>query len=229
MSVEIYGKNELVDDTFQAYLVTNAKFTENEEYPILPEDMISKEVPLKIMPFNKALNFRGDLSDTYICTYAPDGSFERVRRNPQKYLSFFQRTAGLIGFDYSIHTDMPKIKQKAQMNDNLSLTYFFGNNNIPVIPNIRCGVDELLPEFLDAIPKHTLIAIGTHGFSKYKFEKYEWYCFLEKVIKELEPTGIVVYGSLNSPIFDEFKARTNFYYYTPWIYNHGEGDCSYGN
>ncbi|MBQ5852312.1 MAG: DUF4417 domain-containing protein [Lachnospiraceae bacterium] len=83
----------------------------------------------------------------------------------------------------------------------------------------------MLPEFLEAIPKHTLIAIGTHGFSKYKSEKYEWYCFLEKIIGVLEPTGIIVYGSLSSPIFDEFKAKTNFYYYTPWIYNHGEGAC----
>ena len=67
MSVEIYGKNELVDDSFQAYLVSNAKFTDVEEYPILTEDMISKDVPLKIMPFNKALNFSSTRS--FFCKY----------------------------------------------------------------------------------------------------------------------------------------------------------------
>lgn len=134
-----------VPDSFQAYLVEGASFTKTEEYPILKEDMISKNIPIDIMPFNKAITYRGDLSKTFICFFEPDETFERVRRNPKKYLNFFKRTAGIIGFDFSVHSDMPIIKQKSQMNDNLSLTYFYGNNGIPVIPNLRCGIDELIP------------------------------------------------------------------------------------
>ncbi len=221
-----YGKLEQVPDSFQAYLVEGAKFTAVEEYPIIPCDFIPTEIPKKILPFQKAINYQGDLSETYICTYSPDGTFERIRRNPRKYLGFFERTAGLIGFDFSIHTDMNMIKQKAQMNDNLSLTYFFGARGNKVIPNIRCGVDELLPEFLSAIPRKTLIAVGTHGFIKYKFEKYEWYCFLEKVLKELEPSGVVVYGSLRDPIFDDLKQSTMFYCYEPWITEYRKGNMN---
>lgn len=222
MSLFIYGKCEPVADSFQSFLVTNANFTSVEEYPIIPAEMIATNPPKKIMPFSKAINFRGDLSETYICTYEADSSFERIRKHPKNYISFLNRTAGVIGFDYSIHTDMPLIKQKSQINDNLSLTYFYGNNGIPVIPNIRCGVDELVPEFLSAIPKHCLIAIGAHGFCKYKFEKYEWYCFLEKILVDLEPSGIIVYGTLNDAIFDEFKEKYDFHFYTPWIYTHGK-------
>ena len=220
----LYGKSDLVPDSFQAYLVEGAKFTEVEEYPIIPCEYVPTEPPKMIMPFQKAINYQGDLSETYICTYSPDGTFERIRRNPRKYLGFFERTAGLIGFDFSIHTDMNLIKQKAQMNDNLSLTYYFGAKGNKVIPNIRCGVDELLPEFLAAIPRKTLIAIGTHGFIKYKYEKYEWYCFLEKILMELEPRGVIVYGSLKDPIFDDFKQSTAFYCYEPWITERRKGD-----
>lgn len=92
---------------------------------------------------------------------------------------------------------MPIIKQKSQINDNLSLTYFYGKQGIKVIPNIRCGVDDLLKEFLNSISKHSLIAVGTYGFIKENYKKYEWFCFLETIIKELEPSGIVVYGTLN--------------------------------
>lgn len=219
-----YGKTEQVPDSFQAYLVEGATFTEVEEYPIIPCEFISTEVPKKIMPFQKAISYQGDLSDTYICTYSPDETFERVRRNPKRYLDFFRRTAGLIGFDFSIHTDMNLIKQKAQMNDNLSLTYYFGSQGIKVIPNIRCGVDELLPEFLSAIPRKTLIAVGTHGFIKYKYEKYEWYCFLEKVLPELEPSGVIVYGGLKDSLFDDLKQSTAFYCYEPWITECRKGD-----
>ena len=120
-------ENNVIEDSFQAFLVEGANFTENEEYPIIEEWMIPKEPPKRIMPFDKALNYRGDLSDVYVDTYSRDCTFERVRRNPQIYLGFFSRCGGLIGFDFSVHTDMPIVKQKSQMNDNLSLTYYYGN------------------------------------------------------------------------------------------------------
>ncbi len=209
-------------DSFQAFLVEDAFFTPEEEYPILTSDMISKEKPKKIMPFDKAINFRGDLSDTFICSFAVDGSFERVRRNPKKYVDFFRRTAGIIGFDYSVHSDMPIIKQKKQMDDNLSLSYYYGHLGIPIIPNLRCGVDELIDEFLKAIPKNEMVAIGTHGFIKTKQEQYEWYCFIEKIISDLNPSTIIVYGKLSNKMFDDFKAKTEFIFFEPWIYNKGK-------
>lgn len=211
------GHEKTVKDSFQAFLVEGARFTNHEEYPIIRDEMVSNVIPKRIMPFNKAICYRGDLRDTFICTYSPDETFERIRRYPKRYLSFFRRTAGLIGFDFSIHTDMPLIKQKAQINDNLSLSYYYGNNGIPIIPNIRCGIDELLPEFLSALPKHTLIAVGTHGFCKETHQKCEWYCFLETVIKELQPSGIIVYGSLYGKIFDNIKDQAEFFFYDPWI------------
>lgn len=211
------GQNDAVDDSFQAFLVNGAFFTQNEEYPILRENMISTNVPKKIMPFSKAITFQGDLNDTFICFFSPDKTFERVRRNPRRYIHFFKRTSGIIGFDFSIHDDMPIIKQKTQINDNLSLTYFYGNNGIPIIPNLRCGVDELLPEFLEAIPKHSMVAIGTHGFYKKTYEQCEWYCFLEEIINVLEPRSIIVYGTLNGKMFDDFKKRTNFVFFDSWI------------
>ena len=212
-------ENNIVEDSFQAFLVEGANFTKEEEYPILKRWMIPELPPKQIMPFDKALNYQGDLSDVYVCTYARDCSFERVRHNPNKYLNFFRRCGGIIGFDFSVHSDMPIVKQKSQMNDNLSLSYYFGNNGVKVIPNIRYGKDELADEFLSAIPKHTLIAIGTHGFIKEIPQKAEWYCFLEKIIKELEPKGIIVYGKLSGKIFEEFESKYSFYIYEPWIYS----------
>lgn len=206
-----------ITDSFQAYLVDGAHFTKIEEYPILEDYMISKSDPVDIMPFNKAITYRGDLSKTFICFFEPDETFERIRRYPKKYLNFFKRTAGIIGFDFSVRSNMPVVKQKSQMNDNLSLTYFYGSHGIPVIPNIRCGIDELIIEYLEAIPKHSIIAIGTHGFIKTIVEKYEWLCFLEQVLTELEPNKIVVYGTLSGKIFDDIKDQYDFIFYDSWI------------
>lgn len=216
----------MVEDSFQAFLVEDANFTDKEQYSIIEEWMVPKTLPKKIMPFDKALNYHGDLSEVFVCTYARDCTFERIRRYPKKYLGFFKRCAGIVGFDFSVHSDMPIVKQKSQMNDNLSLTYYYGKNGIKVIPNIRYGKDDLADEFLAAVPKHTLIAIGTHGFIKEIPQKAEWYCFLEKIIKELEPKGIIVYGKLSGKIFEEFESKCNLYYYEPWIYSNRGGDCN---
>ena len=181
------------------------------------------------MPFNKAITFRGDLHDTFISFYSPDETFERVRRTPKRYLSFFQRTAGLIGPDFSIHSDMPLIKQKSQINDNLSLTYYYGSQGIPIIPNLRCGTDELLPEFLAAIPCHRLVAIGTHGFVHQKHEQCEWYCFIESFCEKLKPAGIIVYGTLRNKMFEELKNSYPFFFYEPWICQRAKGGRLNGN
>ena len=116
---------ESVQDSFQAFLVEEAKFTSGEEYPIIEPWMVSEEMPDNIMPFSKAINYKGDLRNTFICFFSPDDTFERIRRTPKRYLPFFKRTGGIIGFDFSVHDDMPLVKQKAQMFDNLALTYYY--------------------------------------------------------------------------------------------------------
>lgn len=229
MTNYILSKNRRVEDSFSACLVENARFTVGEEYPVIESYMVSPIIPKKIMPFSKAICYRGDLSDTFICFFSPDKTFERVRRNPKKYLSFFKRTAGIIGFDFSIHSDMPIVKQKSQIYDNLSLTYYYGSNGVLVIPNVRCGIDELYSEFADAIPKNNIVAIGTHGFCKELQEKCEWYCFIEKIIDTLNPSAIIVYGSLNGKMFDGFKEKERLIFFEPWITQKFREDKKHGN
>lgn len=209
----------VIEDSFQAFLTENARFTKKEEYPIIEKEMIAKTIPKKILPFSKAINSKEDLKDTFICFYERDICFKRVSQNPKKYLSFFKRCGGIIGLDFSIHDDMPLIPQKSQINKNLSLTYYYGSNGIPIIPNIREGSDLTTKDFLKAFPKDCIIALGSHGFCKTIIQKAEWFCFLERVEKELKPSSIVVYGSLYGKQFDAFKERNNIYFYPPWITN----------
>lgn len=178
------------------------------------------------MPFEKAITYKGDLSEVFICTYSRDKTFERIRQNPRRYVSFFQKVGGLIGFDFSIHSDMNLIKQKSQINDNLSLTYFYGKNNVSIIPNLRCGDEK--EEFFKAIPKNCLLSIGTNGFIKEKHMKAEWFCFIEEIIKTLQPKGIIVYGPLDKSIINHFK-NTKFYLYEPWMTQRRKRGGQHGN
>ena len=222
-------ENGVVEDSFQAFLVEGANFTKEEEYPIIREDMVPKCPPTKVMPFSKAITFQGDLSDYFIYFYSPDGTFERVRRNPKKYLHFFKRCKGIIGFDFSVHTDMPIVKQKAQLNDNLSLSFYFGNNGVPLYPNARGGSDCLNKEYLNAFPKHTYIALGVHGFIKLKEQKHEWRLWIATLIENLEPLGFIVVGHLPQDIIDEYRGKTEFYLFDSFIEERNKEVNSNGN
>lgn len=225
----MHNYNDEVEDSFQAFLVEGAEFTPEEEYPIIRSDMVPDRAPERIMPFSKAITFQGDLSHTAVCFFSPDKTFERVRRNPRRYLPFFKKTAGIIGLDFSVHSDMPLIKQKSQMNDNLSLSFFYGNYGIPLYPSARCGAETLEDEYLKAFPKGTLIALGVHGFVKESQEKCEWLCWINKLVSTLRPSGFIVVGHLNGPLFDKAKAETPFYFYDYFIEERGKEVASHVN
>lgn len=80
---------------------------------------------------------------------------------------------------------MPSIKQKSQLNDNLSLSYYYGKNGVSLYPNCRGGSDYLTEEYLDAFPKHTYLALGVHGFVQLKEQRYEWRVWIDTVSKNL--------------------------------------------
>ena len=49
---------------------------------------------------------------------------------------------------------------------------------------------------MKAIPKNSLIAFGTYGFIKTIQEQQVWFDTLHIVINHLNPSGVIVYGSL---------------------------------
>lgn len=219
----------VIEDSFQAFLVEEANFTKEEEYPIIRDEMVPQVAPKKIMPFFKAITYQGDLKDYVIYFYSPDKTFERIRRNPKKYLNFFKRCQGIIGFDYSVHSDMPYVKQKAQLNDNLSLSFYYANNGIPLYPNVRGGSDCLNDEYLNAFPKHSYLALGVHGFVKLKEQKYEWRFWIDKIITKLEPKGFIVVGHLPKDIIEDYRDKVDFYLYDSFIEERSKELKVYGN
>ena len=208
---------KIVEDSFKAFLIEKAELTDTEGYPKIREDMISTSLPFEIITFKESLKVpKEKRKNYYVCTYSPDKPFIRILNNPKRYVKYFQQFAGIIGFDFSIHSDMPPIIQKQQMNNNLSLTYYFGNNQVLTIPNIRTGSNYISQEFYEALPKNTLVAVGTHGFIKNKTQKYEWYYCLREIIDRLNPAGIIVYGTLRGKLFDRIKEMVPVYQYDSW-------------
>ena len=211
-------KQKRVRDDFKAFLVEGARFTSIEQYPIIEPWMIPDVDEIRVVPFNK-IDRISNLEDYYICFYCRDKDFRKTMNNPKQYLKLFRRAKGLIGFDFSVYSDMPIVKQRAQMYDSLALSFFYGMRNIPVIPNIRYGNESTRDEFLTAIPKHSVISIGSYGCVRSNEEKRVFKAFLSDSLPVLQPNAVAVYGAMPDDVFGDFHDQYTFIHCPAYIEN----------
>lgn len=189
-------------DEFEAFLVRGSRGTKCEGYPIIEEWTVPSEPPRSIIPLDRFREYSDkEISESYICTYCNDATIKSVRKNPKQYLPLFKRSAGITGFDYSVFPDMPPFKQKELLGLNLALDYYYGNNGVKIIPNIRWGSTKFAEDFLEAIPDHCYLSLGTHGFIKSNAEKDTWSNFLKYLLERKNPKGLIVYGPAPDSIF----------------------------
>lgn len=192
-------KTPYVRDVYLAYLIDGARRTESDEFPIIEEWMVATEPPKEIIQWDRRQDVI-DPSSTAICFYCCDPGFQPILANPQKYVDKMRQYQCVIGLDASPFDNMPLVVQKSQIYLNLGITYYYGSLGIKVIPNVRLGDYRTLSS-LEAYPKHTLIAIGTHGFTKRLDNRTIFVEQVHKIVDELEPIGICVYGPASDEIF----------------------------
>lgn len=224
LNSQIKPKDKLNDKALlkliPAHMLSFAEYTHTDGYPILSPYITSDKPPNKnkIIPFSKIKEVRKNLRDYFICFYGADDTFKKILSTPEKYVEMFADADGLIGFDFSIHTNAPKLIQKYSMFVNNALCYYYGENyQIPIIPNIRYGDLNIAGDYFESLPTNTYVAIGTHGFIHTKEQQLVWRESIKLIIEKLHPVGIVVYGPHPASVFLEFeKQGQKFFYNKPW-------------
>ncbi|MCI5453217.1 DUF4417 domain-containing protein [bacterium] len=147
-----------------------------------------------------------DPSNTGMCFYCSDPAFQLILGNPKAYVEKLRTYGAVVGLDPSPYDNMPLTVQKSQIYLNLATTYYYGKQGIKVIPNVRLGSPETL-SCLDAFPKHSLIAVGTHGFTHHKDNRTIFAEQIKIVVDRLEPIGICVYGPASDELFGYARSK----------------------
>ncbi|MBO4913316.1 MAG: DUF4417 domain-containing protein [Butyrivibrio sp.] len=187
-------------DVFRAFLVEKATYQGFLEIPEITE---GDYVPQKLIPFSKAVS-----SKDYACWvhfYEDDATFERVWNNPKKYLPILKRFAGVISPDFSLYRDMPLVMQFWNIYRNRAIGRWLQDNGIKVIVNVRFGDHRTYDACCFGVPRHSCIAVGSHGCIKLIDDRKFFVDGLEQIIKRLEPQRIVVYGAAPDAIFGKYK------------------------
>lgn len=193
------SKTPYLRDVYLAYLIDGAERTETDGFAKIEEWMIATDPPQELIQWDR----RRDVTNptkTGMCFYCNDPGFQPILGNPKGYVEKLRKYKMIIGIDASPYWNMPLWVQKSQIGLNIGITYFFGSQGIKVIPNIRLGDNRTLSS-LEAYPKHTLIAVGTNGFTHKLEVRYKFAEQMMKVIDVLQPSGICVYGTAPDEIF----------------------------
>lgn len=161
--------------------------------------MVAAEPPKEMIQWDR----RRDVTDpqnTGMNFYCSDLAFQPILGNPKAYTEKLRKYGLIVGLDPSPYDNMPLVVQKSQIYLNLATTFFFGKQGIRVIPNVRLG-SPATASCLDAFPKQTLIAIGTHGFTHRKDNRAIFVEQIKIVVDKLNPSGICVYGPASDELF----------------------------
>ncbi len=186
-------------DVFNAFLVATAAYAGLFEFPVIKP---CNNIPERIIVFSKAISSRD--YKQWIHFYEDDYLFERLWRNPEKYLTILKQFEGVILPDYSLYRDMPFVMQLWNIYRSRAIGHWLQENGINVIPNIRFGDRRTYRACCQGIEKQSIIAIGSHGNLKCRADRDIFLDGLDTVVSILTPKVIIVYGAAPDKYFKKY-------------------------
>ena len=156
--------------------------------------------PTKAIPFDK-IKSASD-KNQWVHFYIDDYRFECLWNRPERYLNQLRSFAGVITPDFSVFTYLPEAMQIWNTYRNRALAYWLQSHGIPIIPNVRWGLEESYDYCFDGIPKGSTVAVSTNGCLRSPYNRSLFRHGLEEMVCRLKPAAIVNYGSLSKGLYD---------------------------
>ena len=211
----------LISDGCNSELVKGAMFDGLFQIPVIkaPDQFV---IPKALCPFSKREKV---IENQFaLCFYENDIEFADILRNPNEYVKEFKKYQAVISPDASLYWDAPFAAQVVNKYRNHAIGYYLQKKGVYVIPNVRWGDErtyttDYFPEPLAFLgfEKHSIVSIGSYGLVKTVEEKKHFKAGLEAMIKYLEPSVVLVYGSMSKDVFtDDITFGIKFFNYPDW-------------
>lgn len=186
-------------DVFNSFLVKFASYSGIYEFPRIKP---TYDIPDKIIVFSKAVSCKE--YNQWVHFYEDDYQFERLWRNPKRYLPILKKFKGVILPDFSLYRDMPFVMQLWNIYRSRAIGHWLQIHGVKVIPNIRYGDRRTFKISCDGIQKNCVISVGAHGTMKKKIDKYIFLKGLDVIVKILNPCAIIIYGNVQDKYLQKY-------------------------
>lgn len=144
-------------------------------------------------PQNKIVHF---FMDDYI--------FDRIWRDPERYMRVLKRFRAIVAPDFSLYTDHPKAIQIYNHFRKHWLSAYWQSVGLTVIPSIR-WIEYDISGFswcLDGEPKGSTICVSTQGGIKGQARKDDFIRGLQVTIDMLHPSRLIIFGDTFPELLD---------------------------
>lgn len=192
------------------------------QFPVIRKEMF---IPKGVMAFNHALQSKN--YDAFVHFYCDDYKFERIWRQPAKYLKILQRFAGAFSPDFSLYRDMPLAMKIWNTYRSRLIGQMMQNVGIPVIPTVSWAGPETYDFCFDGISPGGAVTVGNIGAGKSKSAQYNFQLGLRAMIATIRPSLIIFYGRKPNIYFEEIK--TCYCENTTYAWKKAESAISYIN
>lgn len=187
-----------VKDVWHTNYYVGANFTGMYDMPVLSG---TKKIPKSLIRFSDAINSSNNSFGSWVVPYEHDVYLERFWNNAEKYLPRLLKYEGIISWDFSMYRNMPLSLQYWNCFRGRLLGGLYERNGGVCIPNIRPSDSRSLKFNLLGVPRNTTVAMSTVGNLENPEDKEYFKHYVAEVVKQLNPSCIVVYGNANSQIF----------------------------
>lgn len=161
------------------------------------------------------LNRAKNTKETAIHFYKDDYKFSSVVRMPLEFISKAKDFGAVISPDISISASMPPFMRVGRIVASRLCAATWQQHGLNVIPNIRWSTAEDLEYALEGIPTESKIAVSNHGILRYPTLRREFNLGLTKVIDLLNPSQLLIYGSLAKDTKESLAGFCDYLVFSP--------------
>lgn len=174
-NLDLIDYENLTNDFWQMPIIKNDNF--------IPDDLIG---------FNYAKSSKNKNCGVHF--YVDDYQFERVWNYPEKYLDVLLEYDCILSPDFSLYMDMPMPMKIWNIYRSRQIGAFYQSKGIKVIPTISWAEKETFEFCFQGIPKGSVVSVSTIGVKEKKNALEVWHEGMTEMIKQIEPSTIIVYG-----------------------------------
>lgn len=211
----------IIDDGFNPELVEGARFAGIFNFPCIdaPKEII---IPKGLTPWSRRAKVPTDCE--LLEFFEHDVNFSEILKSPG---SFAVEIAGFPIFappDCSVYRNAPLAVQIGNIYKSRAIGSFYQRHGANVYPLIRWGDERTYTTCLfseriafSAVEKGGPVVVSSYGCYKSADDKFHFNAGLLAMLDELDPSLVVLHGSLDKELAKRVCERTRFVQYSDWV------------
>lgn len=165
-------------------------------------------VPTGLLSFDRMTTRSGKKrKEDGIHFFVHDSRFEKLWRNPMRFIPDIAEYDCVLTPDFSVYVDMPMAMKIWNVYRSRLIGQMMQDYGLKVIPTLTWAEPSTYDFCFDGIEQGGTVAVSTVGVMRNNEAKPIWIAGMNEAVKRIRPEKILVYGHKRLPDFDAMGAE----------------------